>query len=57
LLLVVGSLLLIWFAGSLRTAIALVEGGVARVATIVFGAAVAKAVSRPAEAAPPSPLP
>jgi hypothetical protein len=44
LLLIVGSLLLIWFAGSLRSAIAVAEGGVARVATIVFGAAVAKAV-------------
>jgi hypothetical protein len=40
----IGSLLLIWFAGSLRAAIATLEGGVARVASIVFGAAVAKAV-------------
>jgi hypothetical protein len=42
--LMIGSLLLIWFAGSLRASLAAAEGGVARLATIVFGAAVTKAV-------------
>jgi hypothetical protein len=40
----IGSLLLIWFAGSLRAAIAAAEPGIPRLASIVFGAAVVKAV-------------
>jgi hypothetical protein len=40
----IGSLLLIWFAGSLRAAVAELETGVVRLASIVFGAAVLKAV-------------
>jgi hypothetical protein len=42
--LTIGSLLLIWFAGSLRATIASAEGGVQRLASIVFAAAVAKAI-------------
>lgn len=51
-LLFVGAGLLVWFAGSLRAAIATVEGGVARTASIVFGAAVATAVLSMAVFAP-----
>jgi hypothetical protein len=40
----VGSLLLVWFAGSLRAHVAAAESGPARLASIVFGAAVVKAV-------------
>jgi hypothetical protein len=40
----IGSLLFVWFAGSLRAEVAAAEGGVSRMASIVFGAAVAKAI-------------
>lgn len=47
-----GSLALLWFAGTLRTAVAAVEGGVAHLATIVFGAGVAVALTSMAFPAP-----
>jgi hypothetical protein len=39
-----GSLFFVWFAGSLRAVVAAAEGGVARLASVVFGFALAKAI-------------
>jgi hypothetical protein len=47
-----GSLFFVWFAGSVRATVADAEGGVLRIASILFGAAVAKAVFDMAVVAP-----
>jgi hypothetical protein len=47
-----GSLFFLWFAGSLRAAVAAAEGGVLRIASVLFGAAVAKAIFDMAVIAP-----
>ena len=44
LLFFLGTLLFVWFAGSLRSAVAALEGGTSRLASIVFAGAIMKAV-------------
>ena len=50
----VGSLLFLWFVGSLRAVLAAAEGGAARVAHIAFGAGLALAILTLLFALPPS---
>jgi hypothetical protein len=49
-----GSLLFVWFVGSLRAALVAAEGGIARIAHIAFGAGLAFAVLTLLFALPPS---